>query len=105
MESLYVNRLAPEIADRYRNKLQLYCNNLDPYTLEVSLLSTDIKDLPNINEDQIFSYLRLSKCPYSGTPMMLDDSVDYTDEAKVGVVKSLKIKKLEDITIVLGEVG
>lgn len=103
-DSLYVNRLTPEIANRYKEKLTLYCDNIDPYSINVSMeCSQSIEDLPNITTHQIYSYLMLSKCPYSGMQNS-NDSIDYSDQSKVGTVLQFFVKKLDDISIVLGEV-
>lgn len=66
MGSYYVNSLAPEIAQRYHEKLQLFCDNVDPYGLDTAHCSTAVADMPNVSAASISSYLKLSKCPYSG---------------------------------------
>lgn len=108
MGSCYVNSLAPEIAIRYQEKLQLFCDNIDPYSIDQSECSTDVEDMPNITGHQIRSYLMLSKCPYSGRAMG-DKSetlmADYTNPQRSGYVSKICVKNLDDIAIVLGEVN
>lgn len=107
MGSCYVNSLAPEIAIRYQEKLQLFCDNIDPYSIDQSQCSTSVDDLPNITGHQIRSYLMLSKCPYSGRAMGDKSATlmaDYTDPQRSGYVSRICVKNLDDIAIVLGEV-
>lgn len=100
MGSCYANSLAPEIAQRYHEKLQLFCDNVDPYSLDPTHCSTVVGDLPNVNVDSIRSYLRLSRCPYSGeaaTP-----AADRDPQQSGWMVRTF-VKNLDGIAIVLGE--
>ena len=36
VDNSYYESLAPEIAVRYKEKLKLYCDNIDPYSLDTS---------------------------------------------------------------------
>lgn len=100
--SNYILSLAPQISARYKEKIKLYCDNIDPYCLNLAECSENVKDLPNITEHQIHSYLLLSKCPYTG--LAGNRKLDYEDPSKTGCVMKIGVKKLEDISIVLGEV-
>lgn len=101
----YIETLTPdEIIARYNEKLKLYCDNIDPYQMDVTECSVAIEDLPNITEHQIFSYLMLSTCPYSGRVGERRESLDYKNPSRTGEVTKVYIKNLDDITIILGEV-
>lgn len=103
-DSIYIeNTLTPDdIIARYNEKLKLYCDNIDPYSLDVSECSEAIADLPNITTHQIYSYLMLSKCPYSGKHG--ERPLDYQNSTETGQVTKIYTKNFDDITIVLGEV-
>lgn len=113
MGGYYVNSLAPEIAQRYHEKLQLFCDNVDPYGLDTTHCSTDVVDMPNVSAASIHSYLKLSKCPYSGRAGTTTTSDDAGGLGRSGGIDApldpdnytvrVFVKSLDGIAIVLGE--
>lgn len=108
MGSCYANSLAPEIAQRYQEKLQLFCDNVDPYSLDPTNCSVDVADLPNVTAHSIRSYLLLSKCPYSGRKGDRRQQERHNAERNAEIEKGgwtvrTFVKNLDGIAIVLGE--
>ncbi|KAJ6637245.1 hypothetical protein Bhyg_09975 [Pseudolycoriella hygida] len=107
------------VAKRYKEKLELYCDNIDPYVLHLikslqpsndesfhfslnldpSNCSRDPQDLPDITTHHIVSYLMLTKCPYTG-----EKKGEKTIELDNGTVLQICVQKLDAISIVLGEI-
>ena len=56
--SSYVKALAPDIRERYKEKI-VACNGIDPYTLKKCELSFNLSDYPTVSYPDILNYLVL----------------------------------------------
>ncbi|KAG4078064.1 hypothetical protein HA402_002115 [Bradysia odoriphaga] len=95
----YLKTILPAVTKRYKEKLELYCDNIDPLNLDTSNCSRAPEDLPDITTHHILSYLMLTKCPYTG-----EKKAPKPIQMENGTLLQICVQKFEAISIVLGEI-
>lgn len=99
----YTQYLSPVVKERYMEKIKL-CDGFDPYKIKSCDLTEDFKSFPKITFFDVSNYLVDGTSFYTSKSFRAFKSLDAYKWHKSGWVTSLKIKCLNEKTVVIGKV-
>lgn len=99
----FTQYLSPVVKERYMEKLKL-CDGFDPYQIKACDLSENYKLFPKLTFFDITNYLVDGTSFYTSNAFRAYKSLDAWKWYKSGWVTSLKVKSLNNKTIVIGKV-
>lgn len=102
--SEYFSTLSGDVKTRYAEKLKII-GDIDPYSLHVQELSSDLSILPDVGIIDLVSYLVFSHSFYTGEQLKAYKSLQAYKFYEAGFVQEVLTKPANDAFIILGKVS
>lgn len=104
MFSAYFHTLQGDVKCRYLEKIK-DIHDCDPYAINERELNSNLKELVSIEMIDLHSYLLFTHSFYSKQELKAFKSLQAFKFFNAGFIQKIKLKKIDDKYVVLGEVS